>query len=888
MSDMDATKFITRQAWRASMNGAGAKPQSSLGRLLRSGLTALITSLAALQPAYADQYRSEVRELERPPPEQTEAADPAELLKTTTDPYARALLLREMAGQAARGENLDQAAKYLEQALAQNSLSGVAADAMREDLAQIYAASGDHDQVIRMLEPRYRANPDLSPEQLVALGAAYVAKRQYRQAIPLIRTALSKRQRPDESWRAALLAAYMGDRQYTPAAELVAELVREYPNRGAYWEQWAALLLRAGNKTRATAVMAIAARQGHLDTPEARFRLVALTAEIGAPFEAGGLLQTWMDEGQLPVTAQNWEAAAGIWAAAKEWSLAITAIEQAIALKPRAALYLQLGQLHMDREEYGKAAAALERAISGGAANGPVLMTLGMAEYQTGNVDAAMQVFQKAQAYGGSKALAKQWTDYLANGQAREQALAAASRRSQRDWGDDQVALVDRLGGGPVQVGRRNRGSGGRPVSSEPFTPVGAERPANASGEIPGWSGGLLPMDWPQGHVAGGKLLDPYPQDQPLFEISARNVEQYGNKVSAGHRALMARHPEYRLPIYPSRRSAVYPEAIYQASQKNLGRAKLEGSDALGGAFLGFPFPKPDSGVEAVWNHRTRYRGDSYQGQAQQFIVQPDGSIPKQLQQNWKIYYRYGNVADPVDIEQNNILVYGLTWLSQSGLSPEFVVLFHETANSIKKSRNLWVLLAKVGRMFRIPPVGYDQPFPESDGLFFIDQIDMYNGAFDRYVWKLKGKREMYVPYNSYRLSSGQYKYNDILQGGFLNPETTRYELHRVWVIEATERSGKKHVFGKRVFYVDEDSWNIVMVENHDRQERLWRFQEGHLVTDYERQFVTASPIVVYDVKDGRYFVNGLTAEEPPPEFNIPGIDNQDFLPARVKTRYSR
>src|SRR3546814_19343837 len=76
--------------------------------------------------------------------------------------------------------------------------------------------------------------------------------------------------------------------------------------------------------------------------------------------------------------------------------------------------------------------------------------------------------------------------------------------------------------------------------------------------------------------------------------------------------------------------------------------------------------------------------------------------------------------------------------------------------------------------MFRVPPVGYDQPFPGSEGLLFLDMLDMYNGAFDRYVWKLVGKRELYIPYNSYRLSDGRDKYAQLLTPKFFNRSEER------------------------------------------------------------------------------------------------------------------
>ena len=197
------------------------------------------------------------------------------------------------------------------------------------------------------------------------------------------------------------------------------------------------------------------------------------------------------------------------------------------------------------------------------------------------------------------------------------------------------------------------------------------------------------------------------------------------------------------------------------------------------------------------------------------------------------------------------------------------------------------MLLTKIGRMLRIPPVGYDQPLVGTDGLAYIDMIDMYNGAFDRYVWKLTGKRELYIPYNSFRLNDGRYKNAQLLTPGHFNPEGTRYELYRVWVIEAAERAGSKHSFGKRVFYVDEDTWNVALVENYDREGRLWRFQEGHLLPFYDSQSANTFPSLTYDLKDGRYLAERLMSEVPPLRFNGP-LDDQDFLPAAVKRSYSK
>jgi hypothetical protein len=165
--------------------------------------------------------------------------------------------------------------------------------------------------------------------------------------------------------------------------------------------------------------------------------------------------------------------------------------------------------------------------------------------------------------------------------------------------------------------------------------------------------------------------------------------------------------------------------------------------------------------------------------------------------------------------------------------------------------------------------------------------IDMYNGAFDRYVWKLIGKRELYIPYNAYRLNDGSQKYAQQLTWPTFNADNARYELHRVWMIEATERGGARHAFGKRFFYVDEDSWNVVLVENQDRAGKLWRFQEGHLITSYDVGSTNAYPIVTYDLKSDRYFVHRLLSEDPPVKFNV-AMREAEFLPGSFKARYDR
>ncbi|SEQ67337.1 Tetratricopeptide repeat-containing protein [Solimonas aquatica] len=846
---------------------------------LRALLFAAGAALAL--PALADQYRSEQRLIDTPQ-QDSKPQDPQQLLKITTDPYAKAILLRDLAGRAAQNKDYDQAAKYLEQALAQNILSAPAAAQMRSDLTQLYLARGDLKKVLPQLEAQVKSG-QAPANALVGVAAAYVEQKRYGEAIPLLLKAGADKPGADISWRRTLAVAYIGAGREREALPYLEQLLKEDPTRREDWLRLAAIHLKAGNSQRAAAVMEVASRLGFLQSSEERLRLVTLTAQIGAPFEAGSLLQQWQQRKLIETNLATQKLLANLWLAAREDSLALPALETVARAAPSAEVWQQLAQLHLDRSEYGDAASALEQALKlGGAQNknaGKLYLALGLARYQQADVDGAKAAFAQAGGFAEQKKSAGQWLKYLELSQAREQAMAAAAQRQQRAGA--AATLANRLDDS-APPSMSSVAAGAAPGGGA-LTPVGAEASGNADGSIPAWTGGLQKAQWPAAYRPGQRLVNPYENEKPLFTITRDNLAQYRAQLSAGHLALFARYADYRMPVYATHRSVAYPQAIYEASAANKGRARLLGSDALENARLGFPFPEPRSGVEIMWNHRTRYRGNTLQMQSTQAVV--GNSEPQLLNQTERIFERYANIADPADLTRENILLYYLTWFGKSRNGVDFVALVHETTNSLRQGRNIWVIPEGMRRMFRVPPVGYDQPFPGAQGLMFIDMVDMYNGAFDRYVWRLTGKRELYIPYNAYALSDGRYRYAQLLTPRFLNPAGTRYERHRVWVIEAEERGGKHHAFGRRTFYVDEDSWNVVLVENEDHEGKLWRFQEGHLLPAYNALAANCAPVVTYDFKDGRYFANRLLAEDPPPQFDLP-MKPGEFLPDAVRARY--
>ena len=416
---------------------------------------------------------------------------------------------------------------------------------------------------------------------------------------------------------------------------------------------------------------------------------------------------------------------------------------------------------------------------------------------------------------------------------------------------------------------------------SSTLTPIGAEKAGNADGSIPAWTGGL-----PQnaGSLAeNGAPSDPFGSEKPLFTVTAQNYSQYQDKLSPGQVALLKRYPDtYKLPVYPSHRSVSLPEPVYKAIANNAVTTNLiSGGNGLDNFTTATPFPIPQSGLEVLWNHITRYRGGSIRRTHVQATPLADGTFNPVFFSQQFTYRDQLNDFDPKN--PGNVLFYYKQLVTAPARLAGDVVLVHETLDQVKEPRMAWIYNAGQRRVRRAPQIAYDGPYPASDGQRVADNLDMFNGAPDRYDWKLVGKKELYVPYNSYKLESPTLKYADVVKPGHLNADLTRYELHRVWVVEATLKPGERHIYAKRVLYFDEDSWQIVLADHYDSRNTLWRVAEGFITPLYDKQIPWLGVEALYDLINGRYIVSGMRNEEKSPMVIGFKALGADYTPAALR-----
>lgn len=369
--------------------------------------------------------------------------------------------------------------------------------------------------------------------------------------------------------------------------------------------------------------------------------------------------------------------------------------------------------------------------------------------------------------------------------------------------------------------------------------------------------------------------------EKPLFIIGKTDVAKYGDKLTEGQKAMFAKYPTYKMIVYPTLRSAFFPDEINAATIKNATASELVGTDEVNGAVLGFPFPIPKSGAEVIWNHKMRYRGSAVKRYNNQAVVKADGSykITKLIED---VKFKYSNLAEANP--GTKILLYYLSNVVAPAKVAGQLTLVHETSGAEGSGRNAWIFNPGLGRVNKAPDVGYDNPYIGTDGEQFNDQVDVFNGALDRYDWKLVGKKEIYIAYNSFLINAPLIKYKDIIRPGHINQNLSRYELHRVWVVEATLRDGLRHQFKKRRFYVDEDSWAIAAVDDYDTRDQLWKVQEAQLISVPFVPTVTGIPEVIYDLQSGRYFVTALSNEDKITDFKISFKDDY-FSPGSLNRK---
>ncbi|MEO8296959.1 MAG: DUF1329 domain-containing protein [Burkholderiales bacterium] len=388
------------------------------------------------------------------------------------------------------------------------------------------------------------------------------------------------------------------------------------------------------------------------------------------------------------------------------------------------------------------------------------------------------------------------------------------------------------------------------------LTALGAEPGANKDGSIPAFAGSEAPA---AGWTWGKKRLDAWKHkgEKPLFTIDAGNVDKHADKLSPGQVAMVKQTKGYTMDVYPSHRTCAAPDFVVENTRKNVGTAKLNANGwSLAEAVLpGIPFPMPANGAEVMWNAKMRYRGV-----AVDYKNVITAASPRKGSDEWikagseqTNFYPWGAKGSQLFSKMQPIENYVyFAYSSPAALAGQALAITIYT----EQPTETFLYFPGQRRVRRMPTYAYDAPQIGFENQYTLDEPYVFNGAMDRFDWKLVGKKEIYVPYNSFGAYDFSAKFEAVAQRDFIAASHRRYELHRVWVVEATVKAGVRHLAPKRTFYVDEDSWNPVLADDYDGQAKLWKLREGFSIPVYETGACDVSAFVQYNLLEGRYVLD--------------------------------
>jgi Protein of unknown function (DUF1329) len=402
------------------------------------------------------------------------------------------------------------------------------------------------------------------------------------------------------------------------------------------------------------------------------------------------------------------------------------------------------------------------------------------------------------------------------------------------------------------------------------LTPIGAEKAGNKDGTIPEYAGGLAAPP-PTYQTGAMKRPSPFAGEKPRLVINRANFAQHADTLTEGTKELLKRYPTMRVDVYPTHRLVNYPARIVANTKANATGARLIDS-GLGteNVMPGFPFPIPKDGYEAMWNHLLAYKSLGWFSQGQSWNVDASGRSTLVSFAEGTFGLAMYDPKRPGAMSETDPFAYiRLHFIGPARRNGEAILVW-DSANPLRQGRRTWLYLPGQRRVKLAPDVSYDTPNPGTAGTANYDDMQMFNGAMDRFDFKLIGKRELIVPYSNYT-----YLYEaspaDVAKPNHVNPDVMRWELHRVWVVEATLRPDQRHVYSKRVFYIDEDSWIVLSSDEYDGRGRLYRSAFSQMTFSYDVQAPFTEPIVFYDFSSGAYTAGGLLSSvsyltELPPE----------------------
>jgi tetratricopeptide (TPR) repeat protein len=330
------------------------------------------------------------------------------------NPYERALAYRFLAYASIGMEDSEAAVGYFEKAVEQQVLPIDEEASVRFNVAQIYASAQQWEKVDETLVEWFKYLENPNPVAYYLLAISRYQRQLYDEALGPATTAIQITPNPDERWLQLAAALHLQKEDYDSAVPILEGLVIRFKKK-QYWVQLSLIYSARGDYEDALRVQQIAYAQGLLTQDEELRRLARTYLFHQLPYPAAEVLERGLEEGQIKRDKTVLELLGNSWIAAREYEKSIGPLQQAADRADNGQLYLRLGQVRVQREDWKEATALIQKAIEKGGLldEGKAHMLLGISYYSDDHPQSAQTAFRRASKYESTRKEAAAWLKHI-------------------------------------------------------------------------------------------------------------------------------------------------------------------------------------------------------------------------------------------------------------------------------------------------------------------------------------------------------------------------------------------------------------------------------------------------------------------------------------------
>lgn len=307
-------------------------------------------------------------------------------------------------------ENYAEARRHLDLAIESGGLSAAEIGQASYQRAQMFAAEGLWSDGAEALERWIAQQVEPGPAAYYLLGVAYYQMGDFDRALAPAREAVGRMTEPKESWIGLLLALELQREAYENAVPLLQRLIQLAPEKKTYWLQLSSVYGQLEDYPGALAAAQVAYNEGLLTEAPEIFRLASLQLYNGQPARCALMLEEAIDAGRIVADAAAYEKLANCWIAAAEVDRAVVPLALAAELDASGELFVRLGELDVEREDWAAAERALRRALELEPRDlGYAYFLLGVALFGDGRIAEARPSFLRASDFDAHADVAKKY-----------------------------------------------------------------------------------------------------------------------------------------------------------------------------------------------------------------------------------------------------------------------------------------------------------------------------------------------------------------------------------------------------------------------------------------------------------------------------------------------